>query len=80
MARGVPVIAYASGGVKETVTWERGISYGELDVESVKSAIVSYESLSDEEKEMKKQASLLFAASCSEEVFIDKMTSAVRGI
>lgn len=58
MSHGVPVIAYASGGLKETVKdGKNGFLYNELTATSAAMAIERYEGLSDHEKsEMSKHA------------------------
>lgn len=58
MSHGVPVIAYASGGLKETVKdGKNGFLYSELSATSAAAAIERYEGLSEHEKsEMSKHA------------------------
>jgi glycosyltransferase involved in cell wall biosynthesis len=59
MAHGVPVIAYASGGVKETVTHlERGIQYSELTPRALIEAIKQFDGLSIDDKSKMKSGKL----------------------
>jgi len=57
MASGTPVIAYKSGGVKETVVdGKTGVFFDELSVESLKNAIKRFEKMSIDESICRKQA------------------------
>lgn len=57
MAQGTPVIAYRSGGVKETVVdGKTGIFFDELSVESLKKAIKQFNNVTISSKECQKQA------------------------
>ncbi len=81
MGQGVPVIAYASGGVKETVTHlQRGIQYTAIDVESLCSAIKSFEMLSAVDLERLRANGIAFAHSCDEEHFISSIRSQITPI
>ncbi len=76
MAHGVPVIAYASGGVKETVTHlERGIQYLELTADAMTKAVKQYESLSEDDKSRMITNGYVFAQMCNENTFMTKTTS-----
>jgi glycosyltransferase involved in cell wall biosynthesis len=56
MGRGVPVIAYASGGLKETVLdGETGFLYDELSPESLSKAVQQFEALSATERDTMNQ-------------------------
>lgn len=75
MAYGVPVIAYASGGVKETVTAQRGILYHKLTPSAVSEAIRQFETLSiDAKREMSKHARA-YARALDETHFVNHIRS-----
>ncbi len=81
MAHGVPVIAYASGGVKETVTHlERGIQYTELTADALTKAVKQYESLSEDDKSKMISNGYAFAQTCNEKTFMTKTTSYIGSI
>jgi len=57
MSSGTPVIAYKSGGVKETVVdGKTGIFFDELTVESLKKAIQKFEKIKIDPKDCQEQA------------------------
>lgn len=81
MAHGVPVIAHASGGVKETVTHlERGIQYTELTPDALSRAIRLYEDLSADDKSKMISNGYAFAQMCDEKTFMTKTTSYIGSI
>lgn len=81
MAHGVPVIAYASGGVKETVTHlERGIQYIELTSDALGKGIRQYEDLPLDGKSKMISNGYAFAQTCSEKTFMTKITSYLGSI
>ena len=78
MSYGTPVVALASGGVKETVIdGKTGFAFQELNLESLISAIKKFETLSDNEVLIIKNRALDFAKSCGEEYFIDTLQKLV---
>ncbi len=78
MAYGVPVIAYASGGVKETVQdGERGLLYKSLTPEAVVEKIHMLEQMTEEEYVVTCDYARAFARSCHEEVFVRKLREVV---
>ena len=81
MAHGVPVIAYASGGVKETVTHlERGIQYSELTPRALIEAIKHFDGLSTEDRSKMISNGYSFAQMCDEKTFMTKTTSYIGSI
>lgn len=81
MAHGVPVIAYASGGVKETVTHlERGIQYSELTPRALIEAIKHFDGLSIDDKSKMISNGYAFAQMCDEKTFMTKTTSYIGSI
>ncbi|HUD44699.1 MAG TPA: glycosyltransferase [Patescibacteria group bacterium] len=76
MSAGTPVIAYKSGGVKETVVdKETGLFYDELSVESLISAIKKFEKMKFAAKICQKQAEKF-----SKERFVKEMKRIVEKI
>ena len=74
MRQGVPVIAYGSGGVKETVSHlERGIQYTEMSVRSILQAISIFDSLSPTKISEIQSNGIAFAKSCDEAHFISSL-------
>ncbi len=74
MGQGVPVIAYRSGGVKETVVdGETGLFFDELHTESLKKAITKLQRMKFDEKVCRKRAKEFEKA-----VFLKKITTLVR--
>lgn len=81
MGQGVPVIAYASGGVKETVTHlERGVQYVDMSVESLCGAIKTFETLSAVDLERIRTNGMAFAHSCSEDHFIATLRKQIASV
>jgi glycosyltransferase involved in cell wall biosynthesis len=81
MAHGVPVIAYASGGVKETVTHlERGIQYSELTPRALIEAIKQFDGLSIDDKSKMISNGYAFVQTCDEKTFMTKTTSYIGSI
>ena len=70
MAHGVPVIAYASGGVKETVAPDRGILYTELTPKAIIDTITQFESLSPDQIQHMRDAAREYARRLDESHFI----------
>lgn len=70
MAHGVPVIAYASGGVKETVAPDRGILYTELTPKAIIDTIAQFESLSPDQIQHMRDAAREYARRLDESHFI----------
>jgi glycosyltransferase involved in cell wall biosynthesis len=78
MAYGVPVIALASGGVKETVIdGKTGISYSDLTTASLLEAINRFENLDQLTKDTIHKNALDFAKSCNEENFVSNLKKIV---
>jgi glycosyltransferase involved in cell wall biosynthesis len=79
MAHGLPVIAYASGGLKETIkNGQNGYLYEDLDEKAVGEEIKKIESLSDEKYlEMRKKARIL-AEQYSVESFKKKILTFIQ--
>lgn len=74
MSYGVPVIAFASGGLKETVQdGKNGLQFGELTVESLGEALGKFEALSASEHEKMRKSARTSSESYSEEVFHKKI-------
>jgi len=74
MAHGVPVIAYASGGVKETVADNRnGFLYTKLTEDAIIESVNKLESLPVDKYQQMQHKAKLFAQSCNEEIFIEKI-------
>ncbi|MBP6882277.1 MAG: glycosyltransferase [Candidatus Levybacteria bacterium] len=74
MGQGLPVIAYNSGGVKETVVeGKTGMFFKELTVESLKKTIKEFE-----KKKWTKEESVKRAKEFSEDVFKKKISSLVK--
>ncbi|MEI6327119.1 MAG: glycosyltransferase [Candidatus Roizmanbacteria bacterium] len=81
MSFGVPVIAYASGGVKETVTHlERGVQYKELTPDAICKAIAEYDNLSESEKQRILENGRAFALTCSEGEFTSKIRAYIASL
>ncbi|MDO8497967.1 MAG: glycosyltransferase, partial [bacterium] len=79
MRYGVPVIAYSSGGLKETVVDEvNGYLYSELKEESLIEKIKKLESLSEKEYGQMRKNARKEAEKYSEEVFKKKMEEFVK--
>lgn len=79
MAHGTPVVAYASGGVLETVQeGKTGYLYHELTPEAVMQAVKKLTSISKEEYIKMKENCISFASTCSKDNFIKKMQEIVR--
>jgi glycosyltransferase involved in cell wall biosynthesis len=78
MAHGTPVVAYASGGVLETVVNRKtGYLYHELTPEAVIEAIQKIESTNSEEYHNLQEHAREFACLCSKEKFIQSLKSFV---
>jgi glycosyltransferase involved in cell wall biosynthesis len=74
MGQGLPVIAYHSGGVKETVVeGKTGVFFHELTVESLKKTIKQFE-----KKKWSKEESVKRAKDFSEDIFKKKISSLVK--
>jgi glycosyltransferase involved in cell wall biosynthesis len=74
MAVGIPVIAYRSGGVQETVVeGKTGLFFDELTVESLKKAIKDFEKKKFDEKVIRKRAEEF-----SEDTFKKKMRKLIQ--
>lgn len=72
MAHGTPVIAYASGGVLETVhDAVNGFLFHELTPQSLIEAIHVFDSMTDKDKENMCHAAHAFAETCTEDRFIE---------
>lgn len=81
MGRGVPVIAYASGGLKETVKpGKNGYLYHELSAESLITEIKKLESLSPAEYEKMSKTAHSEAQQYSFEAFKKQMLSVVKKV
>jgi len=79
MAHGTPVIAYASGGVLETVTdGKTGYLYNILSPEAVIEAVEKIDALVPEEYKMLQKQAIIFASSCSKESFIRSIKQYIR--
>lgn len=74
MAVGCPVIAYRSGGYKETVNSQTGIFFDEYNVESLIKAMKSIKSIKFNKKDLQTQAEKF-----SKENFVKKMKEVVYG-
>ena len=71
MAHGTPVVAYASGGVLETVIdGKTGYLYQSMKPEAVIEAVKKIDSLPPEEYKMLQERAVIFALSCSKDNFI----------
>lgn len=80
MGHGVPVIAYASGGMKETVkNGVNGYLYNKLDPDSFFAALSTYNGLSEEKKQLMRDKSYdeasKYSESCFKKQFIDFVQS-----
>ena len=74
MAHGVPVIAYKSGGVSETIVdGKTGLLFDNHSVESLKKAIIKFEQMKFSPAECRKQAQKF-----SEELFREKFLYLVK--
>ena len=73
MSFGVPVIAYNSGGVKETVTDKTGIFFDDYSLESLKEAIDKFDSKKIDRKECIKRANAF-----KDIVFVNKMKGLIN--
>jgi glycosyltransferase involved in cell wall biosynthesis len=74
MAHGTPVVAYASGGVLETVIdGKMGYLYHSLTSEAVIEVVRKIESTDQEEYQRLQEYALEFARSCSKDNFIQKI-------
>ncbi len=81
MAHGTPVIAYASGGVLETVSdGKNGFLYRSLDAHDIVDTVKKLQSLSHNKYEKLQKNAYDFAQTCSEERFIDSIRSCVMNV
>jgi len=79
MGYGVPVIAYGSGGLLETVKpGKNGLLYDELTVESLARAIAKYERLSAREIKSMRQSARKMSKTYSQQEFAAQITSFVK--
>lgn len=80
MGYGVPVIAYASGGLKETVKHgKNGFLYKELSEESLHDAIKKLEGLSKKDYVAMREKTRMEAEKYTQDVFVKKMKNLVEG-
>jgi glycosyltransferase involved in cell wall biosynthesis len=78
MAHKLPVIAYASGGVMETVKdGKNGFLYPELSVQSLVSHIRIFENMKENELEAMREEAYRFAQTCSVDRFVRQIQSFV---
>lgn len=76
MAHGTPVVAYASGGVLETVIdGKTGYLYHDLSPDAVLEAVRKLESITQDAYYKLQEQSCTFAQSCSESHFIARISS-----
>ncbi len=76
MAHGTPAIAFASGGVLETVSdGVNGFLYRSLDGGAIRDAVYKLQSLNQEEYEELQKNAYDFAQTCQETLFIDAIRS-----
>lgn len=81
MAHGTPVIAYASGGVLETVQpGVNGFLYHDLQATSVASSIASLEALSTEEYEAMCLRAYTYAQEFSHQKFVERVRAHVCAV
>ncbi len=81
MGEGTPVIAYKSGGLKETVIdGKTGVLFDELDVEGVKHGIARFEKLTISPKACREQAEKFNAERFTKEVtaFVERVGASSR--
>lgn len=81
MGYGLPVIAYASGGLKETVTnGKNGYLYHRLSPESLVAALTTLDKLSDGEYQQMRRASRQAAEKYTETAFKQNILRFVAGV
>ena len=79
MAHGTPVVAYASGGVLETVIdGKTGYLYHDLKPEAVIEAVQKIETAEPTEYEALQEQAIIFASSCSKDTFIESIRDQVK--
>jgi glycosyltransferase involved in cell wall biosynthesis len=79
MAHGTPVVAYASGGVLETVIdGKTGYLYHDLKPEAVIEAVQKIETATPTVYKTLQEQAIIFASSCSKDTFIQSIKDQVQ--